>query len=178
VVSLEPFCLINRPPIRIYSILLHTADTKTVIAQPDIVKKLDFPTINLSGIPFQDRLRDLPPTPKPVFDHKLPPDHQLTRGTKHVAPVKTDLPGVSHSKKRLASISLTTVTHNAFVAKPETVAEEPYAPTPFVNLIRRSSVHRLNPKHEDVNEPHKIYQDKLCPLALRLLARELICQMN
>lgn len=108
----------------------------------------------------------LPPTPDPT------PDHHPTRGIKRAAPTEPDSPSFGRSNKRLATTS---------IAKPNPVVEKPYTPHTPVSSISRDSIYCLNPKYAIVqgpNGPVKIYQDKLCSLELRRLAREITCQMD
>jgi len=165
--------------------------------QPDVIaKKLDPTTISLPNTPTapKDHLKGnvsgptrikltmpvtrLPPTPEPT------PDHQLTRGTKRAAPTDPDSPSLGRAIKRFATTSPTTSTYNTYVAKLKAAVEDTYTPsTPITttSYISRNSTCCLNPKYAIVqgpNGPVKIYQDKLCSLELRRLAREVMCQVD
>lgn len=165
-------------------------------AQPGIAKKLGSTTASAPTTPTapKDHLKGqvsgptrikltmpvtrLPPTPEPT------PDHQLTRGTKRAAPTDPDSPSLGRAIKRLATTSPTTSTYNTYVAKLKAVMEDTYTPsTPITTTcsISRNSTCCLNPKYAIVqgpNGPVKIYQDKLCSLELRRLAREVMCQVD
>lgn len=162
-------------------------------AQPGIAKKLDPTTISLPSTPTapKDHLKGnvsgptriklimpvtrLPPTPEPT------PDHQLTHGTKRAAPTDPDSPSAGRANKRHATTSPTTSTYNTYINKLKTVVEDTYIPDTPISSISRNSTFCLNPKYAIVqgpNGPVKIYQDKLCSLELRRLAREVMCQVD
>jgi len=167
-----------------------------VTAQPGIVKTLDSTSASAPTTPTAPKdhfkgmvsgptrikltmpVARLPPTPEPT------PDHQLTRGTKRAAPTEPDSPSFGRSNKRLATTSPTTSTYNTYIAKLKAAVEDTYTPnTPITvtSSISRNSTCCLNPKYAIVqgpNGPVKIYQDKLCSLELRRLAREVMCQVD
>lgn len=160
-------------------------------AQPGIAKKLDSTTPNLPSTPSKDHSKGkvsgptrlkltmptvrLPPTPEPT------PDHQLTRGTKRGAPTEPDSPSTGRASKRLSTPSDIST---AYINKPIPVPANtlpPRTPITVTSSISRNSRYCLNPKYAIVqgpNGPVKIYQDKLCSLELRRLAREVMCQVD
>jgi len=164
-------------------------DAEAVTVRPRIALKLSSTTISLPHTPnaSKDHLKDkvsgptrlkltmpaarLPPTPEPT------PDHQPTRGTKRAAPTEPDSPSAGRSAKRLAATT-------NYLNKLKTVVADNYPPnTPLTTTssISRTSRWCLNPKHAVVQGPDgpvKIYQDKLCSLELRRLAREVMCQVD
>jgi len=174
---------------------MNLVEAEAVTTQPGIAEKLDPTTTSHPRTPTASKdhfkgkvsgptrikltmpVTRLPPTPEPT------PDHQLTRGTKRAAPTDPDSPSLGRAIKRLATTSPSISIYNTYIAKHKAVMEDTYTPsTPITTTssISRNSTCCLNSKYaiEGPNGPVKIYQDKLCSLELRRLAREVMCQVD